>query len=176
MSTTTAITAPRDKPCASFGTGLIEGCRCGCTGPLGQSVGSVQPSECAQRTVARDAALMWGLTMRCCASIVPGWRPGRPRRCTNGEHSWPNRSSESSRSNWELDDSCCVALPTCRPNGWCWPPPSTCAPSGKRGAPGLGCSLNHSTARSLAPFSDLNGDQATVLHLQSCVSFPPLLD
>ena len=45
-----------DNPSASSGPSLGEEYRCGCTGPLGQSVGSVQPSESAQRTAARGAS------------------------------------------------------------------------------------------------------------------------
>ena len=51
-------------------------------------------------------------------------------------------------------DSCCVALPTCRPNGRCWPQPSTYAPSGRYGAPDPASSLNYPTTWSLVPFSD----------------------
>ena len=53
---------------------------------------------------------------------------------TRGESRWSNRSSESSKSNWRLGGSCCVASRTCRPSGLCWVQPSTCAPSGGCGA------------------------------------------
>ena len=109
--------------------------------------------------------------MRYCANIVSGWRPGKPKRCTTGGSSWLNRSSESSRSNWEPTGSCCVALPTCRLNGRCWPLPSTCVLSGRRGALDSGSSLNRPTAWSLAPLRHKQRTGQQLFSLQPCVPY-----
>ena len=55
------------------------------------------------------------------------------RSAVEGESSWSNPSSGSSKSSRGCEGSCCEVLATSLPNGPCWPPPSTC---GLCGVPG----------------------------------------
>ena len=49
--------------------------------------------------------------------------------------------SGSSKTSRQAAGSCCAASPMSRPNGRCWPRPSTCAPSGASGGPGRTCGV-----------------------------------